>query len=198
MAQRVGEVGRDAERPAQANHVDILGLSQQLHRFFQLFRRHLHRQLLQRLGINHRKHAENFARRFRRAGFFAGGLAEQSRAFGIVGGLFHQMLSEHLLHFIKAAEAKRIGETDKRRRRHIRLPGDRGDGIERDAVAVIENVARHLFKPFAEVVIPATNFILKDGELGRIICHVSCLIKGGKEGKLVSVYQMKRIFHFPG
>lgn len=138
MAQRVGEVRGDAERAAQANHVDVFGVIEQLDGAFQLLGGDLHRQLLQRLRVDHGEHVEDFRRFLRRDVVVGGGLAEQARALGIVRRLFHQMLTEYLLHFVEAAEAEGVGETDQRGGRHAGLCGDGGNGIESDAVTVIK------------------------------------------------------------
>lgn len=116
VTQRIGQIGGDAKRPAQTNDVDIFRLAQQGHRALQIIAGGLHRQLLQRTVVHHREHIEDLRRRFRRAGLIAGGLAEKTGALGIVGGLFHQMLLEHLFHFVKAAEAEGVGKTNQRGR----------------------------------------------------------------------------------
>ena len=149
VTQRIGQIGGDAKRPAQTNDVNIFRLAQQGHRALQIIAGGLHRQLLQRLVVHHREHIEDFRWRFRRAGLIAGGLAEQTGALGIVGGLFHQMLLEHLFHFVKAAEAEGVGKTNQRGRGNIRLLRNGGHGIESHAIAVIKDIAGDLFQAFA-------------------------------------------------
>ncbi|CDL17959.1 hypothetical protein [Klebsiella pneumoniae IS46] len=148
MTQRIGQIRGDAKRPAQTNDVNIFRLAQQGHRALQIIAGGLHRQLLQRLVVHHREHIEDFRRRFRRAGLIAGGLAEQTGALGIVGCLFHQMLLEHLFHFVKAAEAEGVGKTNQRGRGNIRLLRNGGHGIESHAIAVIKDIAGDLFQAF--------------------------------------------------
>jgi hypothetical protein len=70
------------------------------------------------------------------------------------------VLTKNLFHFVETAEAKRIRKTDQRRRRHIGLLGNRGDGIESNTVTVIKDVARNLFKTLAQRFVAATNIVL--------------------------------------
>ena len=149
MAQGVGQIGGDAKGAAQANNVDILRFRQQRDRALQIVAGGLHRQLLQRLGIDHGEHIQDFGRRFRRGCVIRGGLAEQTRALGIVSRLFHQVLLEHLLHFVEAAKTKGVSEADQRGRGDVSLLRDRGHGVESHAIAVIENIAGYLFQAFA-------------------------------------------------
>ncbi|MNY72549.1 hypothetical protein D3C86_2111300 [compost metagenome] len=70
------------------------------------------------------------------------------------------MLAKNLFHFVETAEAKRVGKADQGRRRDAGLCGDGGDGIESNAVTVIQNVTRHLFQTLAQRFITVADLVL--------------------------------------
>ena len=101
------------------------------------------------LGVTRLTLMDNDEEKLTTYGALAQWMAEQTGALGIVGGLFHQMLLEHLFHFVKAAKAEGVGKTNQRGRGNIRLLRNGGHGIESHAIAVIKDIAGDLFQAFA-------------------------------------------------
>ena len=150
VAERIGEVGRDRKRAAQADEVDGLGRGDQADAALEVRLARRLVEVLQRRDVALHELVHQVGRRL--GADVAGALVELADPLGVARARRQreQLVAEQLLHVARAVVPEGLGEADDRRGLHLAALGDHRERLEAEVVRVLERVCRDLLEARGE------------------------------------------------